>query len=324
MYKDILCEDFVEQYKSYHLTLFRELNIMLFDVAFLKECVSQRGRMLDADIVVLHLFKNTFEHLILKTYRIMFDNGSDVLTMDIFVQKIIKNLKTDEIKDDLCNKLSVSDWKLNHIKAIKKRLKESLREFRDKAIAHKLTREMRELSVELEDISELLDAAINLFEIFSFYPLDFYDHEITENSFIAEQLTVQKQSKQLLNLLWFSSKDIRHIDIKLSNSLSNSDKEKIENFVSQYNLEREEDAICSKLLMESKIKPFTQVDLLQINEFKQELLKYKKISDTQILNIVCNLRQRFVDSKSKNKIIGYKLSMLDTCIENIKKTISKK
>ena len=89
-------------------------------------------------------------------------------------------------------------------KSYKKRLKESLREFRDKAIAHKLIREMRELSVELEDISKLLDAAINLFEIFSFYPLDFYDQEITENSFVAEQLTVQKQSKQLLNLLWFS------------------------------------------------------------------------------------------------------------------------
>ena len=37
MYKDVLNEDFIEQYKSYHMTLFRELNIMLFDVAFLKE-----------------------------------------------------------------------------------------------------------------------------------------------------------------------------------------------------------------------------------------------------------------------------------------------
>ena len=72
MYKDILCEDFVEQYKSYHMTLFRELNIMLFDVAFLKECVSQSGRMLDADIVVLYLFKNTFEHLILNIHYQMF------------------------------------------------------------------------------------------------------------------------------------------------------------------------------------------------------------------------------------------------------------
>lgn len=323
MYKDILCEDFVEEYKLYHMTLFKELNIMLFDVAFLKECVLQNRRMIDSDIIVLYLFRNIFEHLVLKTYRIMFDAGVDVLTLDVFVGKVIKNLKSDDLENDVRNKMSATAWKSDHIKVVKKRLKESLREFRNKAIAHKLTQEMKDLSVNLEDISELLDAAIELFEIFSFYPLDFYDHKISEHSFIAEQLTVQEESKQLLDLLWLSSKDIRKIDIKLRNSMSKSDKEKIENFVSQYNLEREEDAICSKLFMESEIKAFTRVDLLQINEFKKELLKHKKISDAEILNIVCKLRQQFANDKSKDKVIGYKLSIMDTCIENIKKTINK-
>lgn len=323
MYKDVLCEDFIEQYKSYHMTLYRELNIMLFDVAFLKECISQNGSMVDNNIIVLYLFKNTFEHLVLKTYRIIFDKGPAVLTLDKFIGEIIKNLKSEELKDNLRSEISGAFWKSTQITAVKNRLKEPLGEFRDKAIAHKLTKEMEEVSVSLEDISKLLDAAIDLFEILSFYPLDFYDHEITEYSFIAKRLNFQEQSKQLLDLLWFLSKDIRHIDVELRNGTSNSDKEKIENFISEYNSERDKNAICSKLLIGSKIKPFTQIDLLQINEFKQELLQCKQVSDAEILDIACNLRQRFADNKSKDKAVDYKLSILDTCIENIKETVGK-
>lgn len=322
MYKEVLCESFIEKYKSYHMILFRELNIMLFDVAFLKECISHSGRILDTDIVISYLFKNNYEHLILKTYRIIFDNGLDVLTLDSFIGQVIKNSKNEEVKENLCNKVSGLQWKSDHIKAVKSRLKESLGEFRNKAIAHKLTQQMKDLSVDLEDISELLDAAIDLFEEFSFYPLDFYPYRITEYSFVAERLTVQEKSKQILDLLLFSSKDIRHIDVQLRDMMENSHKEEIENFVSQYNFEREEDDICTKLLLNSKISTFTKSTLLQMDEFRKELLKYETVSDTEVLDMIYNLRQQLVNEANEDKIKSYRLSILDTCIENVKKIVA--
>ncbi len=323
MYKDVLNESFIEQYKSYHMTLFRELNIMLFDVAFLEECISHNGRILDTDIVISYLFKNNFEHLILKTYRIMFDNGLDVLTLDSFIGQVMKNVVNDDLKNNLRKIMSESDWKSNHIKAVKIRLKESLGEFRNKAIAHKLTQEMKELSVDLKDISDLLDAAIELFEKFSFYPLDFYRYKVTEYAFVAERLTVRDKSRQLLDLLLFSSKDIRHIDIQLNDMAEKTDKENISNLVTRYNMEREEDYFFTELLLGSEIGGFTKSTLLQMDEFRKELLSYKSISDVEILDIVYKLREKFVADDSNDKVIKYKLSVIERCIENIKKVIMK-
>lgn len=321
MYKDVLDESFIEQYKSYHITLFREFNIMLFDVAFLEECISHNGRMLDTDIVISYLFKNNFEHLILKTYRIMFDNGLDVLTLDSFIGQVMKNVVRDDLKDNFRKIMSESNWKSNHIKAVKNRLRESLGEFRNNVIAHKLTKGMRALSVDLKDISELLDAAIDLFEKFSFYPLDFYHYKVTEHAFVAERLTVRDKSRQLLELLLFSSKDIRHIDIQLDDMAEETSKENITNLVTQYNLEREEDDVCTELLLDSEIGIFTKSRLLHMDEFRKELLKYKNISDAEILDIVYKLRQQFVSGDSNDKVVKYKLSVIDECIESIKKVV---
>lgn len=321
MYKEILTEGFVEQYKSYHMVLFRELNIMLFDVAFLKECILHNNIMLDTDIAISYLFKNNFEHLILKTYRIMFDNGADVLTMDSFIGYIIKNLKDEGLKQDLRRKISESYWKSDNIRVIKNRLQVSLGEFRNKAIAHKLTQEMKDLSVDLNDISEMLDAAIDIFEILSFYPLDFYRHKVTKFSFVAEKLTVQEKSKQLLDLLFIASSEIRHVDVQYRKEFDTLDLKPIENMVNQYNAIRREEDICTELLLESRIGAFTKIRLLQIDEFKKELLKYKTISDAEILNVVYEVRRKFLDDTSKDKIVDYKLSIIDSCIESIDKII---
>lgn len=324
MYKDVLRQEYIEQYKSYHMTLFRELNIMLFDVAFLKECIAHNDTkhhmMLDMDIIISYLFKNNFEHLILKTYRIMFDNGTDVLTIDTFINQIIKNLSNLEFKTELCKNISKSCWKSDNIKATKLRLKDALGEFRDKAIAHKLTKEMKELSVNLDDIAQLLNAAIDMFEMLSFYPIDFYQYKISEYSFVGEHLTVQEQSKQLLNLLVLSSNCISHIDVQYKAYQEKTEIEQIQNLVNQYNLEKDQKQKCSELLSDSKIGTFTQILLLQLDEFKNELLKHQVISDYEILEIVNCLIEEFSRNAEHDKIAAYKLSKLKSCIENVKKT----
>lgn len=321
MYKKILCESFIEDYKSYHKTLFRELNIMLFDVTFLKECILHNDIRLDTDIVVSYLFKNNFEHLILKAYRIMFDIGVDVLTVDTFIGQIIKNLNDEQLKTDLRSKISCSDWKSYRIKAVKNRLKESSEEFRNKAIAHKLTKEMKELSVDLNDISDLLDAAIDVFDMISFYPLDFYHTRITKYSFIAERITVQEKSKQLLDLLLFSSNEIKHIDVQYRDILDKPDTTKIKNIVSQYNTTREEEDICNDLLLKSKIGIFTKVKLLEVDEFKRALLGYKSISDSEIFSIITKLKQKLIIDAKNDKTAEYKLSIIDSCIDIVSKAV---
>lgn len=323
MYKDVLREDFIEQYKAYHMTLFRELNIMLFDVAFLKECIAhndtQPHMILDTDIIISYLFKNNFEHLILKTYRIMFDNGTDVLTIDTFISKVIQNLSNEEFTAELRSHISSSCWKSDGIKATKLRLKDALGEFRDKAIAHKLTKEMKELSVNLDDIAQLLDAAIDIFEMLSFYPIDFYRYKISEHSFIGEHLTVQEKSKQLLDLLVLSSTCISHIDVQYKDYREETEIEQVQSTVNQYNEKKDQEEKCSKLLAESKIGTFPKVLLLELDDFKNELLKRQTISDCEILEIVNRLMEKFSANAEHDRVVAYKLSKLNSCIEQVRK-----
>jgi hypothetical protein len=327
MYKDVLCEDFIEQYKSYHMTLFRELNIMLFDVAFLKECIvhnnTQQRTILDTDIIVSYLFKNNFEHLILKTYRIMFDNGADVLTIDTFISRIIQHLINPQFKSEICGNISNSCWKSDSINATKHRLKDALGEFRDKAIAHKLTKEMKELSVNLDDIAQLLDAAIDIFEMLSFYPLDFYNYKISEYSFVGEHLTVQEKSKQLLDLLVLSSTCISHIDVKYKDYQEETAIEQVQNAINQYNVKKSQEEKCSKLLSDSEIGTFPKVLLLELDDFKNELLKRQTISDYEILEIVNCLMEKFSANAEYDRVAAYKLSKLKSCIEQVKKAAEK-
>ncbi len=320
MYKKILDKEFIEYYKDYHKTLFRELNIMLFDVAFLNECILHNNIILDTDIVIAYLFKNNFEHLILKTYRIMFDNGADVLTIDIFIGQIIKNINDNNIKKDLCEKISSSNWKSDEFKLIKNRLKVSLGEFRNKAIAHKLRQEMKDLSVDLNDISKLLDAAIEIFELLSFYPLDFYKHKVTKYSFIAERLTVEEASKKLLDILLFSYRDINHINVEYSSFYEEDDIKKVDSMVNQFNKTKEDEDTCFKLLQNSILDTYTKLKLLQLEDFKIELLKYNNISDSEIADLTYKIKQKYLINAEKNKITEYKLYILNSCIEVIERT----
>ena len=327
MYKDVLNEDFIEQYKSYHMTLFRELNIMLFDVAFLKECIShndtQPRMILDTDIIISYLFKNNFEHLILKTYRIMFDNGTDVLTIDTFISRVIQNLSNVEFKSELRSHISSSCWKSDSIKATKLRLKDALGEFRDKAIAHKLTKEMKELSVNLEDIEQLLNAAIDIFEMLSFYPIDFYKYKISEYSFVGERLTVQEKSKQLLDLLVLSSNCISHIDVQYKDYQDETVIEQVQNKINQHNAKKDQEEKCSKLLADSEIGTFPQILLLELDDFKNELLKRQTISDCEILVIVNHLMEKFSANAEHDRVAAYNLSKLNSCIEQVRKAAKK-
>ncbi len=61
----------------------------------------------------------------------------------------------------------------------------------------------------------------------------------------------------------------------------------------------------------SKISNWTIGSLLQIEEFKSEILKYEKISDEEIIKIVYMLKHQFAMASDDNALNNYKLSIID-------------
>ena len=102
MYREILKQSYWDDYKKQHRILYKELNTILCDTIFLQEIINKNEMFIKMNIydaVINYTFKNTFEYLILKVYRSLFEKTGDVVSIDNFSNRTIPNI---QVKYKIC------------------------------------------------------------------------------------------------------------------------------------------------------------------------------------------------------------------------------
>ncbi len=174
-------------------------------------CVELQDHDIQADwISIKYLHGTVFENLIIKTYRCFFDNsGTDATNLLKFRNSIIgeylKEEYTDIVKSQLKG-LKIDDQVFR--RTTLKRVENNVTRLRNQYIAHGLINQ-DEATVDLNDIEELLNCGIELFQRLSFKPRGFYTIFEGDGYDFSKEITYTRKS--LSNLIRYTMLSSTHI-----------------------------------------------------------------------------------------------------------------
>lgn len=221
VYTDIICPEYIEEYKKWHKNLFYALSNLVFDISYLRVSYdNQFENRLNIDIgaasVAQRLYKNCFEGAILKLYRYVFDSGKDAISLIRFKNKVKDVYTKKEYRSQVQEAIGATYWMTKEFKTIKVKLELKMKEFRTNLIAHNLDNNELDISITIDELEKIFDGACQLLIALSFSPLDFYNkYEGFGVDFSVERSTITEFIKTYLECGIFNSAYVRNISCEI-------------------------------------------------------------------------------------------------------------
>lgn len=161
-------------------------------------------------VSIKYLHGTVFENLIIKTYRCFFDKsgtgGTNLLKFrNSIIGEYLKEEYADIVKSQLIG-LKIDD--LVFRRTTLERVEKKVTRLRNQYIAHGLINQ-DEATVDLDDIEELLNCGIELFQMLSFEPRGFYTILEGDGYDFSKEITYTRKS--LSNLIRYTMLSSTHI-----------------------------------------------------------------------------------------------------------------
>lgn len=240
-YKDVIEQQYIDDYKKLHRIFYSTLSSMIFDMAFLKECVNLQDNELNSDwISVKFLHRDLFENLISKVYRCFFDNtGTDSTNIFIYKNRVSGTFLKEEHREEIRNTLKGLNIFSLEFKPTLMRLERNIVALRNGFIGHRLLNASDGHEVDLTDIRKLVDYACELFQALSFKPCDFYSffegdgHDFSKEFVFTEDLT-----KKFIAHTFLTSKYITKINCEFDETCPEDIRIRLEKIIQTINTDR--------------------------------------------------------------------------------------
>lgn len=240
-YKDVIEQQYIDDYKKLHRIFYSTLSSMIFDMAFLKECVNLQDNELNSDwISVKFLHRDLFENLISKVYRCFFDNtGTDSTNIFIYKNRVSGTFLKEEHRGEIRNTLKGLNIFSLEFKPTLMRLERNIVALRNGFIGHRLLNASDGYEVDLTDIRKMVDYACELFQALSFEPCDFYSffegdgHDFSKEFFFTENLT-----KKFIAHTFLTSKYITKINCEFDETCPEDIRIRLEKIIQTINTDR--------------------------------------------------------------------------------------
>ena len=238
---DVLKKEYIEEYENTHRMLYRTLSMMISDISYLEayfKSIDDQFELFDWTSL-FHLQTAIFESLIIKTYRLFYDDTyNDNKTIYRFKNKIMGNLINERFKDDLINEINqipkIDDHKTEAFK-------KNIIILRNKNIAHG-TIDFNLAQVCLQDIKDFHKYGCKMFQKLSFEPANFYEEKYdgVGYDFEKENIYTKKAYFELLNYVALSSSYITSIKCDLAPYCDDDVMKKINNIIEEINKAKKE------------------------------------------------------------------------------------
>ena len=241
-YTDVILPEYIDKYVEMQKALFLDFNRIVFDIVFLQKALANKelNLLYDSMLVIEKLFGNEFQYLIIKISRCLFDTGTDVITLPRFKNRIIRDFIKPEYKQDVCDIVKNSRWNSDEIKDTISRVKISISGFRNHYLAHNLEGQTEELTIPLDDIEAVFNAATELFSLLSFETGDIYSPVPTDGrTFSDEKQALSEFCDRFFDYQYLSSPHVQNISYRLDNLfVEERERTTIEQHVSAINIRK--------------------------------------------------------------------------------------
>lgn len=240
-YKNVIEQQYIEDYKELHRIFYSTLSSMIFDMSFLRECVNLQDSELRSDwISVKCLHRDLFENLVSKIYRCFFDNtGSDSTNIFNYKNRVIGVFLKEEYRQEVKDNVATLDIMSLQYKPSLERLKENVVELRNGFIGHRLLSASDVCEVDLNDIQKLVEYACELFQALSFEPRDFYSFiEGDGHDFSKEFAFTESLCKKFITNTFLTSKYITKINCEFDESCPEEIRNRLEKIIQSINTDR--------------------------------------------------------------------------------------
>ena len=236
---DVIYPQYIDDYVETHKILYRTLSKMISDISFIKACCDLQDVEMEYDwISIKYLHGAIFEGLILRTCKCFFDNsGKDATNLFGFKNSVIGRYLKEEYRDQIKNPVAALHIEDKSYKSKLNDIRDNCLSLRDNFIAHGLLTTNDNAVVDLNDIRELVDYGIELFQVLSFEPGNFYNwlKEGDGYDFSKEIAYTQKSLSNFIRYTMLSSKYISEVDCKISADCEASMVRKIEAMIKEIN-----------------------------------------------------------------------------------------
>jgi len=240
-YKDVIEQQYIEDYKTLHRIFYSTLSSMIFDMAFLKECVNLQDNELSSDwISVKFLHRDLFENLVSKVYRCFFDNtGTDSTNIFNYKNRVLGVFLKEEHRQKVKDNVSALNIMSLQYKPSLDRLKENVVALRNGYIGHRLLSASDMCGVDLTDIKKLVEYACELFQALSFEPRDFYSFvEGDGHDFSKEFVFTESLCRKFITHTFLTSKYITKVNCEFDENCPEDIRKRLETIIQTINTDR--------------------------------------------------------------------------------------
>ena len=240
-YKDVILEQYIDNYKEQHRIFYSTLSSMIFDMAFLQACVDLQDRELSSDwITVKGLHRDLFENLILKLYRCFFDlKGSDSTSFLKYKNNVLGVYLKEEYSEQQKDKVKAHPLLSLEYKTKYESIRDNVLALRNGFIGHRLLNASDECEVDLKDIRTLVEYSCDLFQLLSFEPRDFYSFaEGDGHNFSKEFAFTDSLTHNFISHSFLTSRYITKINCEFDEQCPKDVRERLELIIKGINSER--------------------------------------------------------------------------------------
>ena len=240
-YKDVIIEQYIENYKEQHRIFYSTLSSMIFDMAFLKACVDLQDRELYSDwITVKCLHRDLFENLVSKVYRCFFDKtGGDSTNILLYKNRVSGTYLKSEYREEIRETLKGLNIFSLEFKPTWMKLEKNIVALRNGFIGHRLLTASDNCEVDLTDIRKLVEYAFELHQALSFEPRSFYSAiEGDGYDFSKELAYTEKSTHNFIAHTFLTSKHIKKINCEFDEDCPKDIKERLKAIIQDLNSER--------------------------------------------------------------------------------------
>ena len=240
-YKDIILEQYIEDYKEQHKIFYHTLSSMIYDMAFLQTAYDLQNWEIHHDFITLKmLYRNVFENLIIKVYRCFFDHGNSSTNILSFKNKVLGLFLREEYRQYVKDNITQLPIESKEFKVKIEELRNNYYSIRNGYIGHRLLNASDNAVVDLKDIKQLVEYGCELLQALSFEPSDFYS--FTEGDgvdFSKEIETTKSISYNFIMHSFLTSSYITKIECEIDELCPKDIRERLEEIIQELNAFRD-------------------------------------------------------------------------------------
>ena len=237
-YKDIILEQYIEDYKEQHRIFYHVLNSMIYDIAFIQNAYDLQCWEICYDFITLKmLYKNIFENLISKVYRCFFDNSGNSSTNILkFKNNVLRRYLKEEYRQTIVEDIKRLPIESKEFKARFEELRYNYNSIRNGFIGHRLLDAPDDALVDLEDVKQLVEYGCELLQALSFEPSDFYSFTEGDGvNFSKEIETTKSLSYDFIIHSFLTSRYITKLECEIDEFCPEDIRERLEKIIQKIN-----------------------------------------------------------------------------------------